>query len=160
MWISQNQNPGHLCFLGSAVAQWKSAWLETAGPRVGASPVSLHCGPWARHIYRSLVLFQPRKNRPYITERLLMGRKESNQTNKISIFSCILSNAETYGSYVGTYKWVYVTSFTCMNFTCTLKPNHIVYWGKKRINMKWNFLSYLFLKETGAKSWASFRNKI
>ena len=25
---------------------------------------------------------QPRKNRPYITERLLMGRKESNQTNK------------------------------------------------------------------------------
>ena len=31
----------------------------------------------------SLVLVQPRKTRPYITERLLMGRKESNQTNKI-----------------------------------------------------------------------------
>ena len=28
-----------------------------------------------------LVLFQPRKIRPFITERLLMGRKESNQTN-------------------------------------------------------------------------------
>ena len=28
----------------------------------------------------SLVLVQPRKTRPYITERLLMGRKESNQT--------------------------------------------------------------------------------
>ena len=27
-------------------------------------------------IYRSLVLVQPRKNRPYITERLLMGRKK------------------------------------------------------------------------------------
>ena len=27
----------------------------------------------------SLVLVQPRKIRPYITERLLMGRKESNQ---------------------------------------------------------------------------------
>ena len=27
----------------------------------------------------SLVLVQPRKTRPYITERLLMGRKESNQ---------------------------------------------------------------------------------
>ena len=28
----------------------------------------------------SLVLVQPRKTRPFITERLLMGRKESNQT--------------------------------------------------------------------------------
>ena len=31
----------------------------------------------------SLVLVQPRKTRPYITERLLMGRKESNQTNNM-----------------------------------------------------------------------------
>ena len=38
--------------------------------------------PWARHIYPSLVLVQPRRTRPYITERLLMGRKESNQTNQ------------------------------------------------------------------------------
>ena len=33
------------------------------------------------HIYPSLVLVQPKKTRLYITERLLMGRKESNQTN-------------------------------------------------------------------------------
>ena len=33
--------------------------------------------PWARHINPSLILVQPRKNRPYITERL--GLKESNQ---------------------------------------------------------------------------------
>ena len=33
-------------------------------------------------IHPSLVLVQPRKNRPYITESLLMGRKEMNQTNK------------------------------------------------------------------------------
>ena len=32
-------------------------------------------------IYPSLVLVQPRKTRPCLTERLLMGRKESNQTN-------------------------------------------------------------------------------
>ena len=31
-------------------------------------------------MYPSLVLVQPRKTRPYITERLLMGCKESNQT--------------------------------------------------------------------------------
>ena len=30
----------------------------------------------------SLVLVQSRKTRPFLTERLLMGRKESNQTNK------------------------------------------------------------------------------
>ena len=36
--------------------------------------------PWARHIYPSLVvLVQHRKTCPYITEKLLMGRKESNQ---------------------------------------------------------------------------------
>ena len=33
-------------------------------------------------IYPGLVLIQLRKTGPYITERLLMGRKESNQTNK------------------------------------------------------------------------------
>ena len=37
--------------------------------------------PSARHINPSLVLVQPRKTHPYITERLLMGRKESYQTN-------------------------------------------------------------------------------
>ena len=36
--------------------------------------------PLARHINPSLVLVQPRKTRPYITEKLLMGHKESNQT--------------------------------------------------------------------------------
>ena len=36
--------------------------------------------PWARHINPSSVLVQPRKTRPFITEILLMGRKESNQT--------------------------------------------------------------------------------
>ena len=42
----------------------------------------------ARHIYGSLVLVQPRKTRLCLTERLLMGLKESNQTNKIIIACC------------------------------------------------------------------------
>ena len=49
------------------------------------SPASLRCGLWVRHIYPSLVLVQPRKTRPCLTVRLLMGRKESNQTNKQTI---------------------------------------------------------------------------
>ena len=40
----------------------------------------MHCDPRARHIYPSLVLVQPRKMRPCLIERLLMGCKESNQT--------------------------------------------------------------------------------
>ena len=45
----------------------------------GFEPHRCHC---ARHIYPSLVLVQPRKTRPCLTERFLMGHKESNQTNK------------------------------------------------------------------------------
>ena len=35
-----------------------------------------------KNINPSFVLVQPRKTRPFITERLLMGHKESNQRNK------------------------------------------------------------------------------
>ena len=38
----------------------------------------------SKNINPSLVLVQPRKTCPFITERLLMGHKESNQTNKIT----------------------------------------------------------------------------
>ena len=36
----------------------------------------------SKNIYPSLVLVQPSKTCPFITERLLMGRNESNLTNK------------------------------------------------------------------------------
>ena len=38
----------------------------------------------SKNINPSLVLVQPRNTGSFITERLLMGRKESNQTNKSS----------------------------------------------------------------------------
>ena len=41
----------------------------------------------SKNINPSLVLVQPRKTRPFITERLLMGRKESNQTNNQTIYN-------------------------------------------------------------------------
>ena len=41
----------------------------------------------SKNINPSLVLVQPRKTCPFITERLLMGRKESNQIKKKSILS-------------------------------------------------------------------------
>ena len=44
-----------------------------------------HCADMQGYIltyYPSLVLVQPRKTSPCLTERLLMGRRESNQTSK------------------------------------------------------------------------------
>ena len=49
----------------------------------GFEPHQHHCVvSLSKNINPSLVLVQPRKTRPFITERLWMGRKESNQTNK------------------------------------------------------------------------------
>ena len=65
-------------------AQWLSGRVLDSRPRGrGLEPHWRHCVvSLSKTHYPSLVLVQPRKTRPYITERLLMGRKESNQTNK------------------------------------------------------------------------------
>ena len=56
----------------------------------GFEPHRRHCVvSLSKNINPSLVLVQPRKTRPFITERLLMGRKESNQTNK-NKYCCLL----------------------------------------------------------------------
>ena len=63
-------------------AQWLSSRLLDSRPRGrGFEPHRRYCvvSAWARHNNPSLVLVYPRKTRPYITEILLMGRKESNQ---------------------------------------------------------------------------------
>ena len=68
-----------------------------------ASPASLRCGPSARHIYPSLVLVQPRKTRPCLTERLLMGPKKSNKTKYIhgNQFRCSVFTLVQYTIYSG-----------------------------------------------------------
>ena len=55
----------------------------TRDRRAAGSSLRRHCVvSLSKNINPSLVLVQPRKTRPYITERLLMGRKESNQNKK------------------------------------------------------------------------------
>ena len=65
-------------------AQWLSGRALGSRPKGrGFEPHRRHCVvSLSKNINPSLVLVQPRKTRPFITERLLMGRKESNQTNK------------------------------------------------------------------------------
>ena len=68
-------------------AQWLSVRMLDSRPKArGFEPHQRHCVvSLSKNINPSLVLVQPRKIRPFITERLLMGRKESNQTNKQKI---------------------------------------------------------------------------
>ena len=63
---------------------WLSGRVLDSRPKGrGFEPHRRHCVvSLSKNINPSLVLVQPRKTRPFITERLLMGRKESNQTNK------------------------------------------------------------------------------
>ena len=65
-------------------AQWLSGRVldgDRGAPGSSLTGVIVLCS-LARHINPSLVLVQPRKTSLYITERLLMGSKELNQTNK------------------------------------------------------------------------------
>ena len=65
-------------------AQWLSGRVLDSRPRGrGFEPHWRHCiMSFSKNIFPSLVLVQPRKTRPFITERLLMGHKESNKNIK------------------------------------------------------------------------------
>ena len=80
----QLTNIHHKSKLNISRAQWLSGRVLDSRPRGrGFEPHRHHCVvSLSQNINPSLVLVQPRKTRPFITERLLMGRKESNQTNK------------------------------------------------------------------------------
>ena len=67
-------------FLGGSV-------VECLTQDCGAGGSSRHCVvSLSKNINPSLVLVQPWKSHPFITEILLMGRKEPNQTNKTYLF--------------------------------------------------------------------------
>ena len=72
-----------------AMVLCSTPWVLDSRPRGrGFEPHRRHCVvSLSKNINPRLVLVQPRKTRPFITERLLMGRKESNQTNKATPWS-------------------------------------------------------------------------
>ena len=81
---------GHLfCDIGCLKSkqtgvQWLSGRVIDSIPRsLMFEPHQHHCVvSLSKNINPSLVLAQPRKTHPFITERLSMGRKESYQTKK------------------------------------------------------------------------------
>ena len=72
-------------------AQWLSGRVIDSRPKGrGFEPHRRHCVvSLSKNINPSLELVQPRKTRPFIPERFLMGRKESNQTktNKMPLYT-------------------------------------------------------------------------
>ena len=70
-------------YLHTGVRERNGRVLDARQKGRGFEPHRRHCVvSLSKNINPSLVLVQPRKTRPFITERLLMGCKESNQTNK------------------------------------------------------------------------------
>ena len=62
----------------------------------GFEPHGCHCVvSLSKNINPSLVLVQPRKTRPLITERLLMGRIGSNQTKQNLIITVFLMSCDS-----------------------------------------------------------------
>ena len=72
------------CYQQTQGVKWLTGRVLDSRPRGrGVEPHRCHCVvSLSNNINPSLVLVQPRKTCPFITERLFMGRKESNQTNK------------------------------------------------------------------------------
>ena len=71
--------------IGSSVV---SAWPETEGPQVRASPAPLCC-VWARHIYPCLVLVQLWKFRPIIIENLWLESNKHQFLQTVTFFFMI-----------------------------------------------------------------------
>ena len=70
--------------------QWLSGRVLDSRPKgCGFEPHWRHCiVSFSKNINPSLVLVQTRKTCPFITERLLMGLKESNQTKTERAILC------------------------------------------------------------------------
>ena len=84
----------------STGAQWLSGRVLDSRPKGrGFEPHRRHClVSLSKNINPSLVLVQPRKTRPFITERLLMGRKESNQIKNEAVNIQIMHSVSRSGS--------------------------------------------------------------
>ena len=78
----------------------------------GFEPHRHHCIVSLRkNINPSLVLVQPRTTRPFMVERLLMGRKELKQTNSFFLFSKkVYRLVEIYLILYLIFPWVLIAS--------------------------------------------------
>ena len=105
----------HVCCTG---AQWLSGRVLDSLTR--GKPHRRHdIVSFSMNINHSLVLVQPRKTRPFITEKLLMGHKESNQ-----IYETLLLSTQN----TCLNRWVNVNIFLLISFNICFgyskEPSH------------------------------------
>ena len=128
----------------------------------GFEPLRRHCIVSLRkNIDPSLVLVQPRKTCPFISERLLMGRKESNQTNKQLVSKChIDGNLMSWLIYIFWHKIMIIFLSICLNIRigCSketvflielvLLSTHTMFWlSNMKVNLDLYFLIWKILCE-------------
>ena len=84
-------------------AQWLSGRvLDSRSNDRGLEPHWHHCVvSLSKNINPSVVLVQPRNTRPFITERLLMGPKELNQTKQKLTVKPVLNGHSKRGPKIG-----------------------------------------------------------
>ena len=120
--IPRTQNKGtlefHFSFHLKQGAQWLSDRVLDSRPRDPLfKPHRHHCVvSLSKNINPSLVLVQPRKTHPFITERLLMGCKESNLTHKTKFHLKHIQDMES--------KSIWHVTSSCNN-TCMTPVRHI-----------------------------------
>ena len=87
----------------------------------GATGVTALCHV-VLHINPSLVLVKPSKTRPYITERLLMGLKESNQTKQTKHPFCLLSSVVVFFFKINFFEKFFQEYNKCQTVWIQIRP--------------------------------------
>ena len=102
-------------------AQWLSGRVLDSRPSHRFEPHWCHCVVvLEQDIYLSLVLVQPMKARPYITERFLMGSKES---NKKKMFLQVLTTLGQIHCILPFALKLYLTCHLLITFANGLDPD-------------------------------------
>ena len=113
----------------------------TCGARgLSLTGISALC-PWVRHIYPSLVLVQPRKTCPYITEGLLMGHKESNETKQgkqiNKSYLAVMRQRQCLVTFTKVLLRAFFLAWNC-NYFLIHKFKHMFWVPKRTISLKWD----------------------
>ena len=85
----------------------------------GFEPHRRHCVvSLSNNINPSLVLVQPRKTRHFITERLLIRRKETNQTNKLRFYwvRCTINRSHSTPCKKAEFEHLQIFPGHCLDF--------------------------------------------
>ena len=125
---------------GDLILCYPPMWMSKAQLASSSLTLVTVLWPWARHIYPSLVLVQPRKTCPDVTERLLPGtlRIKWNKTNlpvQLSEITCLWQYIYLQTKEIDTFIVCLFCCFTSQvnsygHCRTVSSPNHTYFLGK------------------------------